>query len=125
MVTVGQRGPLPHRKRRDSGEQHFTEQAHRQKNTHIKLLQNKTIMLVSQVYSHAYSRYFAFFFFFSAKHRCIELSAPQRHLDLVGQCPMCPIVCHLCTPQIHKHTHTSAAHTHIHTHIHIHTQTQL
>src|SRR4029434_10007824 len=31
MVTVGQRGPLPHRKGRDSGEQHFTEQAHKQK----------------------------------------------------------------------------------------------
>src|SRR4029434_10627943 len=59
MVTVGQRGALAHRKGRDSGEQHFTEQAHRQKNTRIKLLQNKTIMLVSQVYSHTYSRYLA------------------------------------------------------------------
>src|SRR4029434_5506990 len=42
---------LPHKAERDSGEKHFTEQANRQKNTRIKLLQNKTIMLVSQAYS--------------------------------------------------------------------------
>src|SRR4029434_2112049 len=55
MVTVGQRGPLPHRKRRDSGEQHFTEQANRQKHTRIKLLQNSTIIRVSLVYSHTHT----------------------------------------------------------------------
>src|SRR4029434_4751615 len=32
-VTVGQRGKLPHRKGRDSGEQHFTEQAQTEKHT--------------------------------------------------------------------------------------------
>src|SRR4029434_431436 len=83
VVTVGQRGPLPHRKGRDSGEQHFTEQANRQKNTRIRLLQNKTIMVVSQVYSHTYSRYFAYIYIYiAAKYECIELSAQQRHLDL-------------------------------------------
>src|SRR4029434_5013048 len=48
--------PLPHRAERDSGEQHFTEQAHRPKHTQIKLLQNRTIMLVNQVYSQIHSR---------------------------------------------------------------------
>src|SRR4029434_6793959 len=37
---------LPHRAESDSGEKHFTEQAHIQKHTRIKLLQNRTRMLV-------------------------------------------------------------------------------
>src|SRR4029434_1614934 len=108
MVTVGQRGPLPHRKGRNSGEQHFTEQAHRQKNTRTKLLQNKTIILVSQVSSHTYSRYFAYkiylyyiFIYFAAKYECIELPAQQRHLDLVGQC-------HCFTSYLHFRFHSVA-----------------
>src|SRR4029434_5286358 len=46
---------VAHRAEKDSGEQHFTEQAHRQKHTRIKLLQNSTIMLVSLVYSHTHT----------------------------------------------------------------------
>lgn len=30
------------------------------------------------------------YIYFAAKYECIELSAQQRHLDLVGQCPTCP-----------------------------------
>jgi len=65
------------------------------KNTQIKLLQNENIMLVSEVYSHTYSRSFALkkiyiYIYFAAKYECIELSVQQRHLDLVGQCPPPP-----------------------------------
>src|SRR4029434_7511725 len=28
--------------------------------------------------------------YFAAKYECIELSAQQRHLDLVVECPTCP-----------------------------------
>src|SRR4029434_5023901 len=38
-----------------TAESSISQSKHRQKNTQIKLLQNKTLMLVSQVYSHTYS----------------------------------------------------------------------
>src|SRR4029434_2716708 len=84
-------GPLPHRKGRDSGEQHFTEQANRQKNTRIKLLQNNNAC-GSSLFTHIFTLLCIKkkYLYCAAKYECIELSAQQRHLDLVGQCPTCP-----------------------------------
>src|SRR4029434_163842 len=95
MVTVGQRGPLPHRKGRDSGEQHFTKQAHRQKNTHIKLLQNNNAC-ESSLFTHIYARYFALkkklYIYFAAKYECIELSAHSVIWIWWGSAPPAPNV---------------------------------
>src|SRR4029434_4853961 len=85
MVTVGQRGPLPHRKGRDSREQHFTEQAQTEKHTNQITPKQDFNACESSLFTHIF-----IYIYIAAKYECIELSAQQRHLDLVGQCPTCP-----------------------------------
>src|SRR4029434_2406611 len=121
MVRVGERGLLPHRKGRDSGEQHFTAQAHRQKNTLIKLLQNKTIMLVSQVYSHTYARYFALkknIYIYIVPRSTNVLSFLHNSVIWIwwGSAPP--------APNVETPLHTLIIQTHTHTHSHTHTDTE-
>jgi len=71
---------------------HLTLSTQTEKHTNQITPKLQNIMLVSQIYSHTYSRYFALIenVYFAAKYECIELSAQQHHLDQVGQCPTCP-----------------------------------